>query len=213
MGYSILARHLLTHYARARTYSACCGNVFYIGATFIKMVVYRIPETNDCFLVDRMYVDQMGCRMQEKKSNLEYIYVYTLAGVFCRMWLRVASVWHDRDKEVDGNVSVSKCLVDSGKVYSRGSSIFDDLNISYGDCRDIRSFLLLNLYFFFSYYRRYTFINLTNSLKWRQNFEVIIFYTFINGSLQILQFFKYPYLILKIKSMKNTWYKKNGSFY
>jgi len=161
MGYSILARHLLTHYARARTYSAYCENVFCFEATFIKWSFIESRKWTDCFLVDRMYVDQMGCRMQEKKSNLEYIYIYIYIYIYmytrsrvclCRMWLRVASVWHDRDKEVDGNVSVSKCLADSGKVYSRGSSIFHDLDIiSYGDCRDIRRFIFTFELVFFSH--------------------------------------------------------------
>lgn len=50
------------------------------------------------------------------------------------------------DKEVDGNVSVSKCLADFERVYSRGSSVFcDGDTIASSDCRDIHRFIILIL--------------------------------------------------------------------
>lgn len=197
---SILARHLLTHYARTRTYSACCGNIFCIDIH--KMVVYRIPETNRLFL-RRSDVRRMGCRMQEKKSNFEHICIHARecvsAGCDCECVMTC-----DRDKEVDGNVSVGKCLADSGKVYSRGSSAFHDLDmISYGDCRDIRWFIFISEFIFF------LITDVILSLTWRtatlelRRDNLLYFYKLLY-TLQILHFFKYPYLILKIK---NTWYK------
>lgn len=53
--------------------------------------------------------------MQEKELELESV------PSEARLWLECASVQHDRDKQVNRNVSVSKCLADLGRVYSHGS--------------------------------------------------------------------------------------------
>lgn len=75
----------------------------------------RVSETDGLFLrrsdIDQSSHRQMGCRMQEKGSELEPVR------------LRLEYARHGEDKAVGGNVSVSKCLVGSERVYNRGSSV------------------------------------------------------------------------------------------
>jgi len=60
----------------------------------------------------------MDCRMQEKELELESVRSQA------RLWLECASVQHNRDKQVDGNVSISKCLAGLGMVYSYESMFY-----------------------------------------------------------------------------------------
>ena len=96
---------------------ALCTRSHILSAMRIVNGDCRVMETDGLF-VDRIYVNQAVVNGLKKELELESVRSQV------HLWLECASAQHGRDKQVEGNVSVSKCLAGLGMVYSYGSMFY-----------------------------------------------------------------------------------------